>query len=201
MEQFLIRGPRENKSTFETKMLVATTFQDGTYFERSLIYLIAHDHGGAMGAVINKPYREITDTEISEHLNIKKKGMLTKKFTIYNGGPLEEKKFYILSASREQKRFFAQKQDLTLFVNPDTYMKDRLRGKVHDTFMILKGFTSWGPGQLEQEIEENSWIVIESEFKMIYSGDPAKKWEKAIKKTGIKNINSFKDLVSYSGNA
>ena len=64
-------------------------------------------------------------------------------------------------------------------------------------FFISLGYSGWGPGQLEDEIKQNSWINIKEELDLLFDVESEKKWGKAIKKTGI----DFTKFSTTSGNA
>ena len=64
-------------------------------------------------------------------------------------------------------------------------------------YFISLGYAGWAPGQLEQEIIDNSWIKINEKLDLIFDVEAEKKWEKAIKFTGI----DFSKFSSLSGNA
>ena len=64
-------------------------------------------------------------------------------------------------------------------------------------FFISLGYSGWGPGQLEDEIKQNSWININEKLDLIFDIEAEKKWEKAIKVTGI----DFSKYSSLSGRA
>ncbi len=180
------------------KMLIATPSLDESIFERTIIFVCEHDREGAIGVILNKPKSIITNREILDKFNLKRRFKLNKKYTIYTGGPVEKDNLFVLSASAEQKRNFALNSQLTLYANADAFLFDVVTGKNNNKFIICTGFCGWGPGLLEQEISENSWIVTDANFKTIFAGDPVQKWGKLIKKLGIKNLNR---LVPYSGNA
>ena len=64
-------------------------------------------------------------------------------------------------------------------------------------FFISLGYSGWGPGQLENEFKANSWIHISEKLDLIFDSDSEKKWDKAIKLTGI----DFSKFSSFVGNA
>lgn len=201
MEQFLVVGEHSSQGFLGGKVLVATPALDDSIFERSLIYICSQDQEGAIGVIFNKPDKYITEEEVIEITGARKTKLLNRKFQIFIGGPIEDQKLFILSATREQKKFFDNDPSLTMYTNAEQFLLDKIKGRNHDTFLVARGYCGWAYGQLEAEVEENSWMVIKPDFKMIFSGNPKNKWEKAIHKAGIRNIQNFKDLVSYTGNA
>ncbi len=142
-----------------------------------------------------------TEEEILASTDTRRLQFINSKFQVYLGGPVEENKLHILSASSEQKNNFSEKPNLTLYTNAEGFLLDVIRGINQDTFLLASGYCSWANGQLEEEIKENSWMLINPEFKTIFKGSPKNKWEKCMKQAGIRNVQTFKDLVSYSGNA
>ena len=184
--------------SLEGRILVATPSLNASYFEKTVIYIYAHDEEGALGTIINKQVATETFRDMKKKLGINKNILINKKVPIYMGGPLHEDNKYILSADREQKKNFTKEQALTLFTNSDEYLSDVIKGRLKTDYIVLKGFCGWGAGQLEAEIEENSWIVINAEYNYIFSNRKKNLWSTLIKKTGIKN---FQNLVGYSGNA
>ncbi len=201
MRQFYTMRSFIDKDSLEGKLLVATPTVDGTIFDKSLIFICAHDKEGAVGVMINKPVFAITREELMKKTGIVATKRLDKKFTVFCGGPIEENNLMVLTATPEQKKNFKTKQVLTLYSNAERYLQDILAGELNDDFLICKGFCSWAPGQLDEEVKDNSWILMVPDFKTIFAGQPAKKWKQAIKKAGIKDIQSLHSLVSYSGHA
>ncbi len=187
--------------SLEGKLLIATTSLDGSVFERCLIFICSHSSEGTVGVIINKKIGEISSTELVKNNNVSRFFTIKKKINLFSGGPVEQEAMFILSASKEQKNQFSKTQALKLFTNAEVFLRDVIKGKNKDKFIVLKGFCGWSAGQLEEEIRENSWVVNIPDFKTIFSTKPEKQWELAVKKIGIKNIQKFKDLVSYTGNA
>jgi len=201
MEQQFIKSLNPKFESLEGKVLIATTSLDGSVFERALIFICSHSSQGAVGVMFNKKIDTISCSQMPAANKGNKTLVPKKKFPLFCGGPVEEDGLLILSASKEQKQQFSKVQSLKLFTNAEGFISDVIKGKNKDKFIILRGFCGWTAGQLEAELIENSWVLMVSDFKLIFSTKPEKQWDNAIKKIGIKNIQKFKDLVSYTGNA
>jgi putative transcriptional regulator len=186
------------KGNLEGKLLVSTPSLNGSIFEKCLIFICAHDSEGTVGAVINKNIGLITSEELVRLLDIKRRSKLIKRYHINYGGPVEETKLFILSATKEQKAMFKTDPKLTLYTNAEGFLGDVIKGKQKDDFILVKGFCGWGPNQLEEEIKENSWMLVEPDYKTIFAKNSSASWDKTIKSLGIKK---FDTMVSYSGSA
>ena len=51
--------------------------------------------------------------------------------------------------------------------------------------MLAVGYAGWGPGQLEKEIAENSWLVTDADEALLFSDDLDSKWALALEEMGI----------------
>jgi putative transcriptional regulator len=149
MKQFLTVGEHKGRWFLGGKVLIATPALDGSIFEKSLIYICSQDEDGATGVIFNKPEKYITEEEISEAAGLKRVKLLNRKFQIFTGGPIEEQKLFILCATKEQKKLFDKDQHLTLYSNGEEYLLDKIKGRNHDAFLVIKGYCGWAYGQLE----------------------------------------------------
>ena len=74
---------------------------------------------------------------------------------------------------------------------------DIAQGKGPKHFFISLGYSGWGPGQLEDEIKNNSWINLKEHTDLLFDKDTEDKWNNAIKRTGI----AFSKFSNFSGSA
>jgi putative transcriptional regulator len=49
---------------------------------------------------------------------------------------------------------------------------------------VFTGYAGWGPGQLEAEMDEGSWIVEPARPSDIFSPDPSRLWEEVLRRKG-----------------
>lgn len=188
-----------NFISYAGKFLVATPLMDDSIFSESIIVILAHDQSGAVGVVINKQCGSVDLAAIRQKYGIKKRlFMRTKTLGIGYGGPVEDQALFILSSNEKKRKIFINDFKLTLFSNAEVYIADSLNGTKTDDFIIVKGYCSWGVGQLEAEILENSWIVTEPDYKIIFSTKNQTKYARIAKKNKLSKIAN---LVSYTGNA
>ena len=64
-------------------------------------------------------------------------------------------------------------------------------------FIITLGYAGWVSGQLEKELKENTWLVVEADPEIIFNTPPNKRWEKAVQMLGI----DVAQLSSQAGHA
>jgi putative transcriptional regulator len=49
---------------------------------------------------------------------------------------------------------------------------------------VFAGHSGWGPGQLEAELEEDSWIVEPAERGDVFTADPEALWSRVLRRKG-----------------
>lgn len=135
-------------------VLISEPFLSDNYFSRAVIYLCEHNEDGSFGFVLNKYIDTDLHTlvpEVNEH-NIK----------ISIGGPVDNKNLFFLhtygpkikNAIKVNEEVFVggSFEEIKDMISTETEAKNKIR------FFI--GYSGWSPGQLQEEIEEKSWIVL-----------------------------------------
>ena len=49
---------------------------------------------------------------------------------------------------------------------------------------LIVGYSGWGPGQLESELESSSWLVSDIDQELIFNTPADRMWEAAIRRLG-----------------
>ena len=168
------------------------------FFSKSIIYITHHNKEGAVGIVLNYKILSIKGTELFKKLRIKDTNQnLEKDFSFHIGGPLSQNFGFILHSSDYKSKNTLKISKNVKMTCSTEIINDIARNQGPTKFFISLGYSGWGPGQLEDEIKQNSWINISEELDFLFDMDSEKKWTNAIKRTGI----DFTKFSSYSGNA
>ncbi len=177
------------------QFLISTPQMPDPRFREQVIFLCAHNREGTMGVVINKPNKEISMMEVLLSTNIPlPEGPLPP---VYNGGPVEMEAGFILYSSDYES-------DQSLKVTSNIYLsreskllEDISKGDGPEEYLFLLGYAGWGPGQLEAELMDNSWLTVPGDMHVLFHTPDEHKWKQAARRFGI-NISIFSDIV---GNA
>lgn len=127
-------------------------------FNRAVILLTEHNQDGSVGFIINKPLSHTINDLIPE---------INASFIIYNGGPVEQDNLYFIhnvphlipdSIEISNGIYWGGDFEITKnLINEGIILKENIR--------FFLGYTGWETDQLEYELEENSWIIVENELK------------------------------------
>ena len=63
---------------------------------------------------------------------------------------------------------------------------DIAQNKGPEKSLIILGYSGWGSGQLEGEMERDHWILSDIDLNITFDIEPNLKWNKAIKDSFIK---------------
>lgn len=171
-------------------------------FNRVVIYICAHSKDGAMGFILNKPqpmnYEALFQQMDMHTESVNKKSVQNFQKALQIGGPVDEERgFVIHSNDYQDKTTVSVTQSVSLTTTVDI-LKDMALGMGPQKTSVILGYSGWSAGQLEEEIQSNSWLVLNSsDNSLIYDQNFNKKYEKALAIMGI----NIAQLSSTSGHA
>ena len=163
-----------NKGDF----LVSMPTLRGDYFQSTVTCMIDHNDQGAFGLVINKPsnfaFKELFDIEAEDN-----------SIPLLEGGPVEQARlFFLHGGSKQYDQSLVINNELTLSTSEDL-IGDIERGEAPLNLIALLGYAGWGPGQLEDEIQRDAWLVIPFDKDILFSGEHELKPTLAAAKLGV----------------
>lgn len=138
------------------RFLLAEPFLQEEHFHRSVVYICEHNEEGTFGFVLNKllevPPAEITDKIIDKNL----------KFSL--GGPVDNSSmFYLHQFGDKVENAYRVDKNIYLGGSFDDIKNSINSGDINDDqVLFFLGYSGWAEGQLDEEIKEKSWLVVES---------------------------------------
>ncbi len=167
------------------QLLIAMPTMPDPRFERTVIYMCTHSEDGAMGLVVNKALESISFTELLEQLEIGLDWSTAGDYPILSGGPVDAGRGFVLHSDDFMREGTKAVQDGVAL----TWTIDILRAIAGGTgprqHLLALGYTGWGPGQLDAEIQANGWLHAPADDSLLFDTDLDAKWERAIAKIGV----------------
>lgn len=171
--------------SFRGQLLLATPDMGDPRFRFTVIYVVSHDQRGAMGIIINKGKSGLHISDMLDQIGIEG-DVKVADTPVLNGGPVDIDRGFVLHSADYFKKDTSLKISDTLSL---TSTKDVLEALVSDDAperaMLAVGYAGWGRGQLEKEIIDNAWLVIDADEDLIFSNDLDGKWASALGEMGI----------------
>ncbi len=175
----------EKAKFLDGHLLVAMPGMGDPRFERAVIFMCSHSNEGAMGLMINKPAPDLRFSDLLDQLEITRDEPAGEA-DVFFGGPVEHGRGFVLHTPD----YFVDQS--TMAVEDDYGMtatievlRDIANGNGPDQALMTLGYSGWGPGQLEQEIQANGWLTCKADQAIVFDTKPAMKWQNALAKIGI----------------
>ena len=189
-------GAQNTKNGFVGQVLLAMPAMTDPRFERSVIYICAHNEDGAMGIVINKTLNSIDFRDLLKELDIPT-DPTTRNITVHFGGPVENQRGFVLhSLDYEHAELLVVEGQVGLSATLDI-LRDLAQGSGPKHSILALGYAGWGPGQLEAEFQENAWLSVPANETLLFDVPNDDKWERAFNSIGV----DLSVLSSSSGRA
>ena len=174
------------------KLLVAMPGMNDSRFDRSVIFMCAHNESGAMGMIVNKAAPMMHFADLVDKLDIAPAGGrlniaedILQKPVLY-GGPVEKFRGFVLHSaeyhSAETSPQLAKGIALTATLD---VLRDIAVGDGPERAILMLGYAGWSPGQLDHEIQSNGWLHCDADHDIIFSGDVLKTYDRVMAKIGI----------------
>ena len=180
------------------KLLIAMPDLADPRFLSGVVLICAHSADGAMGLILNKPIPEVSFSDILTQLEITKHDDI-RDLPVCYGGPVDMRRGFVLHSTEyrpDDADLMVINADFALSATRDILRDIAVGAGSARAFMAL-GYAGWGPGQLEDELGENSWLTADAPPDLVFSSQHATKWEGALASLGISPMT----LSSQSGRA
>jgi len=171
-------------ATLKGSFLLAMPALADPHFSRTVTCISEHNSEGALGIVINRMTSSLTGKDIFDELNIEYISD-AESIPIYIGGPVHTGEIFILHAAPfTWKGCFMITGNLAMSNTMDI-LQAIAKGNGPLSYIIALGCAGWGPGQLESEIKENSWLTCSVSEDIIFQLPTEIRWEESVRKMGI----------------
>jgi putative transcriptional regulator len=161
--------------------LVALPHLQDVNFRQSVVLLLRQSAEGAMGVVINQESPLLLKDLCQDH-SIPYAGDMAKQ--VRRGGPVQPEHGLVLyGREHEDPEGDRVVEDLSVSASRDTLA--RLCNLKRGRFQCYSGYAGWGPGQLDRELGEGSWLVGAVDPTLVLDARPAEVWGRTLRAMGI----------------
>ena len=156
-------------SSIKNNFLVATDKIRDPKFKNTVVVMLDNNESGAFGLVINKPLGSIPLSSLIQKLenqSSKKNKLYNIKIPVYWGGPVDVNKVFILHSKEYESKSTRKFKDISL--SSDYKILFEIADKKGpEKSLIIMGYSGWGDGQLEGEMEREHWILSKLDVNLI----------------------------------
>ncbi len=175
-------------NSVKNHFLIATKKMRDDRFEKTVIIMLESDEDGAWGLVINKPLGSIPvalliDPSLST--SKEREELYKLKIPIFWGGPVETEKIFVLHSKEYRSKTTRHYKDVAI-TQDHFILLDIIKNNGPEKSLVILGYSGWGDGQLEGEMERDHWILSDIDLDITFDKNTKKKWNRAYKNSFIK---------------
>lgn len=173
--------------------LIAMPGLEDEAFAGSVVYLCEHSERGALGLIINKP-SEINLKNLFDKVDLPLRRADLSEALVFQGGPVQTERGFVLHDpmlfldGRPEDAVYASTMAIPGGLEMTT-SRDVLEalstGAGPRRVLVSLGYSSWGEGQLESELGENSWLTVGADPAVIFETPVGQRYERALALLGL----------------
>ncbi len=160
------------------KILVSEPYLPDPNFERSIVLLCEHNELGSFGFVLNKPSLAMLGDVMD--------GLEAVNSTIFVGGPVQQDTLHYLHRCEalsgatqitDDVYWGGDFENLKFLINTQQIKPEDIK--------FFLGYSGWSEGQLDEELEADSWIVSDQfDSELVFETSPKEMWKKSLESMG-----------------
>jgi putative transcriptional regulator len=180
------------------RFLVAAPSMPDERFQKSVVFICKHDGDGALGIIVNNKVDDLPLGQVYKQLGIAVPKNAIELPVLF-GGPVDTSKGLVLhSADYKREETLLIDGGLALTASVEI-LKDMADGSGPKQAWLALGHSGWSPGQLDREMQDNAWLVVDADPTLVFDPDFDAKWQRALDRVGGKTgVGAHFDLASYS---
>jgi putative transcriptional regulator len=159
-------------------LLLAGPILKDPNFDRTVVFITEHSDEGAMGLILNRPSESAVIDAVPDLTWAADPGD-----AVFVGGPVAPNGVIVLAEWEDPAQAILLVEPDLGFVPGDAEDTDALAAAVRRA-RVYAGHAGWGPGQLEDELEEEAWIVEAPLREELFTDDPEGLWSAVLRRKG-----------------
>lgn len=156
-------------------------------FARSVIYMCAHTADGAMGIMLNQPLASPSFEDLLKTLGVAPLPP-ARTIRLHSGGPVENGRGFVLHTADWTGEGSLRVDERVALTASLDILKAIAGGGGPQQGLLALGYSGWGPGQLDREMQDNAWLSVPlggGDLGLVFDSDHGGKWQRALARLGV----------------
>jgi putative transcriptional regulator len=168
-------------------LLISDPFLKDPNFMRTVVFLCEHQEQGSFGFVLNRKYENTIDELIPELEGF--------KIPVFYGGPVQVDTIHFLHQFPDEIPGSVEVIKGVYWGGDFELLVDMIKKNSLDTNKIrfFIGYSGWGSGQLNEELNEKTWLTVKAIKKIVFHYNHEDIWKDSLKQLG----GDFEMMINY----
>lgn len=179
------------------KLLIATPALLDSSFSKAVVYICEHNEYGAVGLIINQPMEQSLSF-VFEQMDVTVTDSRASRIPLLYGGSVQpERGFVIHRPGRGIWRSSLMVEDQVSITTSRDVLRALAVGDGPEDPMVALGYTGWSQGQLEAELQQNTWLLSPFAPSILYEVPFDQRWQMAASSIGV-DIHSMSSDIGHA---
>ena len=161
------------------RLLLATPPLTDPNFDRAVVYVLEHHEDGAIGLILNRPTDEALEEPLDRWIDLQ-----STPSSVFVGGPVDTNAMIAIATTKE---LLSDATELLtpisgLIASTDLSADPAIVAAHVDVVRVFRGYAGWGAGQLDLEIDEGAWLILDAEVGDVFSDRPDDLWHDVLRR-------------------
>lgn len=155
------------------QLLISKPAVHADAFDGTITLLLEHNADGALGLILNRPSELLIEDAFPAWVKV-----AAEPAVVFAGGPVERNSLIAIGATPEADG------DLVFGLHSLDLDQPSDAEPPIDRARVFAGYAGWGAGQLEGEIANQAWWVVDGLITDLFSSDPMDLWASVLRRNG-----------------
>jgi putative transcriptional regulator len=159
-------------------LLVASVLLADGIFNRTVVLVLDSDEDGALGVILNEISQTRLDAVLPDWV-----AAVSRPQLLFHGGPVSPNGAICLASvasTEEEPPGWRRLFDGVGLLHLDTPI-EIVAGAYRD-LRIFAGYSGWAAGQLQAEIAEGMWHVVDADYADVFGAEPLDLWRRVLRR-------------------
>ena len=176
-----LQNPAEppGQASLAGRILIASPGLRDPRFDHTVVLMVRHSAGGALGIVLNHPLGERPLASLLDAIGENSSG-ITGTLRIFSGGPVQPEIGFVIHSTDYHRPETTEIDGRVATTSSREILRDIASQHGPQMVLVAFGYAGWGPGQLENELAQRAWFTAAADSKLIFEDDRDKLWDDAM---------------------
>jgi len=162
--------------SFQGRLLISSGGLYDPNFRHTVVLVGQHNADGALGVVLNRAL-EVTVEQVLPPL----RHLVPPGELLFQGGPVQPENPVLLAELSDPSLV-----DILVFGSVG-FLVGEVSADIQPSLLkarVFLGYAGWGPGQLEAEMDMDSWILDPARVDDVFTKEPDSLWRRVLERKG-----------------